>query len=105
MNSDNVARRITRREMIQSTGVLAGGWALSQAFSGLVAAATASAAQMSPEAAAAAMAQARARFGNVPIESTKLSDNLTLLTGPGGNVVALRGPERKRLSIISERLR
>lgn len=54
-------------------------------------------AQMSREAAAAAMAQARARFGNVPIESTKLSENLTLLTGPGGNVVALHGADGKLL--------
>ncbi len=97
MSSSIVVRRITRREMLQSTGILAGGWALSHAFPGSVAAATASAAQMTPEAAAAAMAQARARFGNVPIESTKLSDNLTLLTGPGGNVVALHGADGKLL--------
>ena len=97
MGSNGVAGRITRRELLKSTGILAGGWALSHMFAVPVAGATGSGAQMAPEAAAAAMAQARARFGNVPIESTKLSDNLTLLTGPGGNVVALHGADGKLL--------
>jgi glyoxylase-like metal-dependent hydrolase (beta-lactamase superfamily II) len=44
-----------------------------------------------------ALAAARARFGKVPIESTKLSDNLTLLRGPGGNVVVLNGKDGKLL--------
>ena len=96
MDSISAASRLTRREILRSTGVLAGGWALSHVFRGPVASASAFA-QMSPEAAAAAMAQARARFGSVPIEATKLSDNLTLLSGPGGNVVALHGADGKLL--------
>jgi len=83
--------------MLRSTGILAGGWALAHVFSSALADAASGPAQMSREAAAAAMAQARARFGNVPIEATKLSDNLTLLTGPGGNVVALHGADGKLL--------
>jgi len=97
MSSNGAVGQITRRQMLQSTGILAGGWALSHVFSTPITGGAAGAAQMSPEAAAAAMAQARARFGNVPIESTKLSGNLTLLTGPGGNVVALHGADGKLL--------
>jgi glyoxylase-like metal-dependent hydrolase (beta-lactamase superfamily II) len=95
MSSNGAVKQVTRRELLKSTGILAGGWALSHVFSAPVAGATVGTPQMSPEAAAAAMAQARARFGNIPIESTKLSDNLTLLTGPGGNVVALHGVDGK----------
>lgn len=90
-------RRFARRELLQTTGILAGGWALSHVFPGLAVGAMPPFPQMTREAAAAAMAQARARFANVPIESTKLADNLTLLTGPGGNVVALHGADGKLL--------
>jgi glyoxylase-like metal-dependent hydrolase (beta-lactamase superfamily II) len=41
--------------------------------------------------------QARHRFEKVPIETAKLSDSLTLLTGPGGNVVVLNGTDGKLL--------
>jgi cyclase len=34
-------------------------------------------------------------MGAPPIERTKLTDNLTLLSGPGGNVVVLNGPDGK----------
>src|SRR5688572_16472754 len=41
------------------------------------------------------LAQMRANVGAAPIETTKLSDNLVLLSGPGGNVVVLNGPDGK----------
>ena len=40
-----------------------------------------------------ALAAFRARLGAIPIESHPLADNLTLLAGPGGNVVVLHGPD------------
>jgi len=39
------------------------------------------------------LASMRAELGSIPIARTKLSDGLTLLSGPGGNVVALSGPD------------
>jgi glyoxylase-like metal-dependent hydrolase (beta-lactamase superfamily II) len=36
-------------------------------------------------------------MGKVPITATTLADNLTMLAGPGGNVVVLSGPEGKLL--------
>jgi cyclase len=37
----------------------------------------------------------RKQFGAIPIERVKLTDNLTMLSGPGGNVVVLNGPDGK----------
>lgn len=86
MQFDNTETRITRRKVLQGTASLAGGWALSQLFpAGL------HATPMD------GVEQARHRFEKVPIETVKLSDSLTLLTGPGGNVVVLNGSDGKLL--------
>jgi cyclase len=37
----------------------------------------------------------RNQLGATPIQATKLGDKLTLLSGPGGNVVVLHGPKGK----------
>src|SRR6266436_8654466 len=39
------------------------------------------------------LAAFRAQIGAVPIQARQLGDNLTLLSGPGGNVVVLRGSD------------
>ena len=95
MDSGNIVKRATRREILQATGALAGGWALSHIFPKALAGATPRFAQQGGTAGGDALAAARARFGKVPIASTKLSDNLTLLMGPGGNVVVLNGEGRQ----------
>lgn len=41
------------------------------------------------------LAERRAKMGAIPIVSTRLADNLTMLSGPGGNVIVLSGPEGK----------
>lgn len=41
------------------------------------------------------VAALRAMLGAAPIQTSKLADNLTLLSGPGGNVVVLNGPDGK----------
>jgi cyclase len=41
------------------------------------------------------IAERRAQIGAAPIVSTRLADNLTMLSGPGGNVVVLNGPDGK----------
>jgi cyclase len=97
MNSGNVVQRATRREILRGVGALAGGWALSHIFPKAIASATPMFAQQSGSESSDALAAARARFGKVPIESTKLSENLTLLRGPGGNVVVLSGKDGKLL--------
>jgi cyclase len=90
-----VGERATRREILRASGALAGGWALSQMFPAVLHGAAPAGAQEAKPSPAEALAAARARFGKAPIESTKLSDNLTLLRGPGGNVVVLNGTDGK----------
>jgi cyclase len=95
MCSDKIVRRPTRREVLQAAAAIAGGCALSQVFPPVLAGATPLFAQQRGAATPDALVAARTRFGKVPIESTKLSDNLTLLRGPGGNVVVLNGKDGK----------
>lgn len=90
----NSSKQITRREIMRTTGVVAGGWALSRFAPAVFAASPSPAAQQSANA-ADAFAAARARFGKAPLTTTKLSDNLTLFQGPGGNVVVLSGKDGK----------
>jgi cyclase len=95
MNSDFFQKGITRREMLRGSAAIAGSAFLAQLFPGslLRAAATGRGLQTaSPTDRAAAY---RAQVGATPIQSQKLSENLTLLSGPGGNVVVLTGPDGK----------
>lgn len=48
-----------------------------------------------PRQAADVLAARRKEMGAVPISATPLADNLTMLSGPGGNVVVLTGPDGK----------
>jgi cyclase len=41
------------------------------------------------------IAERRAQMGAAPIVTTRLGDNLSMLSGPGGNVIVLYGPEGK----------
>jgi cyclase len=92
MRRDSFVRRTTRREILQAAGTLVGGWALSQIFPNSLWGAPQGSAPVNE-----ALAAGRARFAKVPITSTKLSDHLTLLSGPGGTVVVLDGKDGKLL--------
>jgi cyclase len=94
MNSAD-SNRATRRGILRAGGALAGGWAFSHIFPGALQGSGFAYAQETKPSPAEALAAARARFGKAPIESTKLTDNLTLLRGPGGNVVVLNGKDGK----------
>jgi cyclase len=41
------------------------------------------------------IAERRATIGGAPIVTTRLADNLSMLSGPGGNVIVLNGPDGK----------
>jgi glyoxylase-like metal-dependent hydrolase (beta-lactamase superfamily II) len=85
---------MTRREMLQAAAGLAGG-ALAARFypATLVHAASPG---FPPQAAAGdPTAAMRAQFGGVPIQAQPLTDSITLLSGPGGNVVVLNGADGK----------
>jgi cyclase len=97
MNSDLFEKHSTRREMLRSSATLAGSAFLAQLFRGslLRAAVPGYALQTPAPAAADPAAAARARMGAVPIQAQNLAENLTLLSGPGGNVIVLNGPDGK----------
>lgn len=97
MNSQEIGKGTTRRRILQATGAIAGSWALSQLFPPSLAAAALFPPAQSGAPANPGLEAARARFGKAEIESTKLSDNLTLFRGPGGNVVVLNGKDGKLL--------
>lgn len=90
MDANKKVKLATRREILQAAGSLAGGWLLSQSFPNPLWGASQSSAPVNES-----LAAGRARFGKVAITSTKLSDSLTLFSGPGGNVVVLNGKDGK----------
>jgi len=69
----------TRREWLQTMAALSAG-ALAPAGLRM---------QQAPD----RLAAFRAQIGAIPIQTHQLSENLTLLSGPGGNVVVLHGAE------------
>lgn len=107
MEREHQKHVITRRQLLQGGGLFAGSaifagvfpnalFAGPGALSARAAAAVAGYAQ--PDAGPApadVLATMRAQMGAIPITPTKLADNLTLLSGPGGNVVVLHGPDGK----------
>jgi glyoxylase-like metal-dependent hydrolase (beta-lactamase superfamily II) len=95
MKSNFLQKQTSRREMVRDSVTLAGSAFLAHLFPAtLLRASAAGYAQQAPSA-ADMLASVRAQKGTVPIEAQKLADNLTLLSGPGGNVVVLNGPDGK----------
>lgn len=94
MATDQATRRFTRRDVLRGGAALAGGALVARLYPAtLVRAATPGFPQeKSPAERVAAM---RAQFGGTPIQAQALSDNITMLSGPGGNVVVLNGADGK----------
>lgn len=97
-----LSRLTTRREMLRATTTFAGGILLSELVPwNVLASATPTARGGSPQQPSAApvdpVAKYRADAGTVPVETLKLRDNMYLLSGPGGNIVVLNGPDGKLL--------
>jgi cyclase len=93
MESNPKKQFMTRRELMRVSAALAGGAIAGRFYPNtLVRAAAPGLPQKSPADQVAAM---RAQFGANPIEVQKLTDSVTLLSGPGGNVVVLNGADGK----------
>ena len=93
MNSELIKKQTTRRDMLRGSAKLAGSAFLAQLFPGSLLRAAIPA--FSPQTPAERATAFRAQMGALPIQSQKLAENLTLLSGPGGNVVVLTGPDGK----------
>ena len=97
MKSDFLQNQTSRREMLRNSAMLAGSAVLAHLFPATLLRASAGRyAQQAPPP-ADPLASIRAQMGAAPIQAQKLADNLTLLAGPGGNVVVLNGPDGKFL--------
>lgn len=85
-------KEITRRELLKTASIVGGGAVLAYLFPDSIARAYALTQQAAP---ADPLAATRAQMAATPIEVTRLTDTLTMLSGPGGNVVVLNGPDGK----------
>jgi cyclase len=95
MSHESTASGLTRRDLLRHSARVAGAAIALNAWPRLASGALASPfdlLQQAPPDAAAAMRQ---QMGAIPIASTPLTDKLTMLSGPGGNVVVLNGPDGK----------
>src|SRR6267143_4066982 len=96
------SRLSTRREMLRATTTFAGGILLSEfvpwkALATTAVTAWAESPQQPSPAPVDAVAKYRANMATVPLETLKLRDNMYLLSGPGGNIIVLDGPDGKLL--------
>jgi len=87
MKSNFLQKQTSRREMLLTSATLAG-----SAF--LLRASAAGDVRQAPSP-ADLLASMRAKFNAAPIQSQKLADHITMLSGPGGSVVILNGPDGK----------
>src|ERR1700720_3928664 len=95
MKVDLLQKQTSRREMLRDSATLTGTAFLAHLFpTTLLRASAAGYAQEAPSA-ADLVASMRAKFNAAPIQTQKLADNVTMLSGPGGSVVVLNGPDGK----------
>jgi cyclase len=94
MASNPTMKFMTRREMLQAAAGLTGGALAARFFPATMVHAATPGFPQQP-AAGDQVAAMRAQFGGAPIVPQKLTDNVTLLSGPGGNVVVLNGADGK----------
>src|SRR5580704_14407084 len=96
MSPTFLQRHSTRREMLRKSAAFAGSALLAQMFpASLLRADVPHLQQQAATAATDSLAAMRTQMGSAPIQSQKLAENLTMLSGPGGNVVVLNGPDGK----------
>src|SRR5260221_3244978 len=96
MSPKFLEKQSTRREMLRNAAGFAGSALLAQLFpASLLSAGVRDLRQQAATAPTDSLAAMRAQMGSAPIQSERLAENLTLLSGPGGNVVVLNGPDGK----------
>lgn len=96
MQSNSFLKPTSRRAMLRDSATLAGSAFLAQLFpASLLRTSLPWSAQQQSAPPADPVAAFRAQMAANPIQPQKLADNLTLLSGPGGNVVVLNGADGK----------
>jgi cyclase len=89
MNTAGTVSLVTRREMLLTSAATVGGAVWTRLIP--------SAFGQQPAAPGDHLAAFRAQIAANPIKPQKLADHITLLSGPGGNVVVLDGPDGRLL--------
>src|ERR1700692_1355967 len=96
MSPKFLEKQSTRREMLRNSAGLTGSALLAQLFpASLLSAGVPGLRQQAATAPTDRLAAMRAQMGSAPIQSQPLAENLTFLSGHGGNVVVLNGPDGK----------
>src|SRR5260221_9895526 len=96
MSPKFLEKQSTRREMLRNSAGFVGSALLAQLFpASLLSAGAPGRRQQASTPPTDSLAAMRAQMGSAPIQSQPLAENLTLLSGPGGNVVVLNGPDGK----------
>ena len=90
-------KQSTRREMLRNSAGFAGSALLAQLFPATLLSGVPGPRQQAATAPADRLTAIRAQMGAAPIQAQPLAEDLTLLYGPGGNVVVLNGPDGKIL--------
>jgi cyclase len=88
-------KQTSRREMLRGSVNLAGSAFLAHLFSGTSLRASASSYPQIALSPTDLLTKMRAKFNATPVQTQKLADNVTMLSGPGGSVVVLNGPDGK----------
>src|SRR6266403_6177695 len=95
MKFNFLQKQTSRREMLRGSATLVGSAFLAHLFPAtMLRASAAGYAQQAPSP-ADLLASMRAKFNAAPIQTQKLADNVTMLSGPGGSVVILSGHDGK----------
>jgi cyclase len=94
MESNPTMRLFSRREILQGAAGVAGGALAARFFPAGIAHAAAPGFPQQ-KSVAEQIAAMRAQFASAPMQMQPLTDSLTLLSGPGGNVVVLNGADGK----------
>src|SRR3984885_4728962 len=94
LKSSFLQKQNSRRDILRGSVTLAGSAFLAQLFPAMLLRASA-AAQAKEPSAADLLASMRAKFNAAPLETQRLAEDVTMLSGPGGSVVVLNGPDGK----------
>src|ERR1700739_1477530 len=95
MKFNFLQKQTSRREMLRGSVTLAGSALLAHLFSSTSLRASAMSNTRQVPSAVDLLASMRAKFNSAPLKTQKLADNITMLSGPGGSVVVLNGPDGK----------
>jgi cyclase len=95
MKFNFLQKQTSRREILRGSVTLAGGAFLANFFPATLLRASAAGYGQQTPSPADLLADMRAKFNAAPLKTQKLADNVTMLSGPGGSVVVLNGPDGK----------